>query len=260
MVREKVTHKVQPVIILFVSLIVSLTVGLVGGSLLARPILWISASHPVHMKGKEESLFHYATVRHTNIVNKIKFDFFGADSNDTPISANNSTESYGHFDLFTAELYARLAAEKYFLENAYDEDTGEAILSYDHNLVIDQNVEPLVEAGTGGPSAGLMFALEYLNLSTGNSLTAIPIAGTGTIDPDGNVGAVGMVDKKISGIPDNIHYFFVSQENMNDPDTAQDIVVAAKKHKIQLVVVNTLDDAVSWLCANATKGNALCVV
>lgn len=50
----------------------------------------------------------------------------------------------------------------------------------------------------GGPSGGLMFSLQIYNQVTGKNLRqGQKIAGTGTVDGDGNVGEIGGIDKKI---------------------------------------------------------------
>jgi PDZ domain-containing protein len=52
----------------------------------------------------------------------------------------------------------------------------------------------------GGPSAGMMFALGIIDKLTPSSLTRKRIiAGTGTIDDDGNVGPIGGIGEKILG-------------------------------------------------------------
>jgi Lon-like protease len=51
----------------------------------------------------------------------------------------------------------------------------------------------------GGPSAGMMWALGLYDLLTPGDLTGgRTIAGTGTIDPQGNVGPIGGVENKIA--------------------------------------------------------------
>ena len=50
----------------------------------------------------------------------------------------------------------------------------------------------------GGPSAGMMMALNVYNLFTESDITnGIKIAGTGTIEIDGSVGPVGGVKQKV---------------------------------------------------------------
>jgi PDZ domain-containing protein len=52
----------------------------------------------------------------------------------------------------------------------------------------------------GGPSAGLMFSLAIVDKLTPTDLTGGGhVAGTGTIDPSGNVGAIGGIRQKLAG-------------------------------------------------------------
>lgn len=52
----------------------------------------------------------------------------------------------------------------------------------------------------GGPSAGLMFALSIVDrLSPGDLTGGRHIAGTGTVNPDGVVGAIGGIPQKVRG-------------------------------------------------------------
>jgi PDZ domain-containing protein len=54
--------------------------------------------------------------------------------------------------------------------------------------------------GIGGPSAGFMFALGIVDLLTSEDITGgRAIAGTGTIDAEGNIGVVGGVTQKVFG-------------------------------------------------------------
>jgi PDZ domain-containing protein len=55
----------------------------------------------------------------------------------------------------------------------------------------------------GGPSAGLMFATGIVDKLTLEDLTAGGhVAGSGTIDPEGNVGGVGSIRQKLAGARD----------------------------------------------------------
>ena len=86
-----------------------------------------------------------------------------------------------------------------------------------------------IETGNvGGPSAGLMMALNVYNSLTEEDLTkGIKVAGTGTIEIDGSVGPVGGVKQK---------------------------VIAAKKADSSLILVPTanFDDAKSYIDENTT--------
>ncbi len=56
------------------------------------------------------------------------------------------------------------------------------------------------DANVGGPSAGMMFSLGIVDILTEGPLTGGEhVAGTGTIDPEGNVGPIGGIQQKLVG-------------------------------------------------------------
>ncbi|MFC6180716.1 SepM family pheromone-processing serine protease [Lactiplantibacillus daowaiensis] len=67
------------------------------------------------------------------------------------------------------------------------------------NVKVTTKIPVKVDPGDiGGPSAGLMFSLQiYQQLTNQNLRHGRKIAGTGTINPDGSVGEIGGIDKKI---------------------------------------------------------------
>ncbi|WP_149955347.1 YlbL family protein [Zafaria cholistanensis] len=67
----------------------------------------------------------------------------------------------------------------------------------------------------GGPSAGMMFALGVVDTLTPGELTGgRHFAGTGTIDADGNVGAIGGIAQKMAGARSlGAEYFLAPAEN-----------------------------------------------
>lgn len=93
----------------------------------------------------------------------------------------------------------------------------------------------------GGPSAGLMFALSLYNLLTPGDLTGGRlIAGTGTIDPEGNVGPIGGVERKVVAAERaGAEYFFVPQENYED--------VCRAARNIRVIQVKTIREAIQFL-------------
>lgn len=104
---------------------------------------------------------------------------------------------------------------------------------FDVNLRLDDNI--------GGPSAGLMFALGIYDVLTPGSLTSgRAIAGTGEIDGEGKVGAIGGIQQKLVGAQSaGARLFLVPAGNCPealdgpyDPD------------EMRLVKVSTLDEAV----------------
>ncbi len=109
-----------------------------------------------------------------------------------------------------------------------------------------EEMQVRIEAGAiGGPSAGLMFALEIYNRLVADDITkGYTIAGTGGIYPDGRVGVIGGVQYKVIAA-DRVgaDIFFVPSRNAQlAEETAR-----ALKTDMQIVVVETLEDALSYL-------------
>lgn len=90
----------------------------------------------------------------------------------------------------------------------------------------------------GGPSAGMMYALGILNKLTGVDLVGgKTIAGTGTIDNNGKVGAIGGIRlKMISAKRDGARWFLAPNSNCDE-------VVGNIPQGLNVVSVKTLDDA-----------------
>ncbi|WP_269857698.1 S16 family serine protease [Streptomyces sp. RPT161] len=103
-------------------------------------------------------------------------------------------------------------------------------------------------ADVGGPSAGLMFTLGIIDRvqgdGKGNDLTGgRTIAGTGTIDQSGAVGAVGGVPlKEQAAKRDGATVFLTPKDECSDAK-------AELPAGLKLIPVNTLDDALSSLAA-----------
>ncbi|MEO7803821.1 MAG: PDZ domain-containing protein [Actinomycetota bacterium] len=94
----------------------------------------------------------------------------------------------------------------------------------------------------GGPSAGLIFALAIYDLLDPADLTGgRVIAGTGTITPDGVVGAVGAVAQKIKGAEkQGATVFLVPADEFKE-------AVAAVDNDMQVIGVSTLREAIDAL-------------
>lgn len=94
----------------------------------------------------------------------------------------------------------------------------------------------------GGPSAGQMLALAIYDKLTPGQLTAGKrISGTGTIDPDGNIGPIGGAKQKMYGARRAGHeWFLVPSENCeqvigNIPDGLRVVKVSNIKDSLQAV-------------------------
>lgn len=94
---------------------------------------------------------------------------------------------------------------------------------------------------TGGPSGGLIFTLGLIDLLTPEDiLQGRKIAGTGTIEGDGSIGAIGGVSEKIIGAKKaGASILFVSRENCTELPGSVD--------GIQVVAISTIDEAISYL-------------
>ncbi|WP_025272444.1 YlbL family protein [Haloglycomyces albus] len=131
-------------------------------------------------------------------------------------------------------------------ETVTDVDPGAVELEFDHadpyNIDIDAEALEI-----GGPSAGLMFTLGILDRIMPEDLTGgFSIAGTGTIDANGEVGPIGGVQQKVKAVEENdIGLFLTPADNCDDAKPA------AEGTNVELAKVNTLSDAVEALEAYA---------
>ncbi|GAA3406756.1 SepM family pheromone-processing serine protease [Paenibacillus hodogayensis] len=116
-----------------------------------------------------------------------------------------------------------------------------------------------IDAGEiGGPSAGLLFSLEIFNqLTPGDLSKGYRIAGTGTIDPGGNVCSIGGIRQKIVAADrEKADIFFAPADRKKgecnlaaDVPNASDAADQAKKigTGMKVVPIATMDEAVRYL-------------
>jgi PDZ domain-containing protein len=104
------------------------------------------------------------------------------------------------------------------------------------------DVELKLAENIGGPSAGLMFALGIYDVLTPGSMTeGKTIAGTGEIDGEGNVGAIGGIQQKLVGAEsDGARLFLVPEDNC-----AEALDGSYDPDKMRLVKVTTLAEAIA---------------
>ncbi|HYY44073.1 MAG TPA: PDZ domain-containing protein [Actinomycetota bacterium] len=113
----------------------------------------------------------------------------------------------------------------------------------DVNYRYHPGVRVTIETGeVGGPSAGLMFALAIYDKLTPSDLThGLRIAGTGSIECDGDVGAIGGVEEKVAGAAQQgASVFLAPAENYSDAKSAA-------PDGIEVVKVDSFKDAVGYL-------------
>ncbi len=114
-------------------------------------------------------------------------------------------------------------------------DNNDPIIEFPVEVIIDsQNI--------GGPSAGMMFTLQIIDQLTEGELThGQRIAGTGTISRDATVGPIGGITQKVyAAIDAGARAVLVPASNYDD-------AVLAAKDDIEVVRVETVDDALAFL-------------
>lgn len=120
-----------------------------------------------------------------------------------------------------------------------DDGAGNAIMAIWVDPIFDIPVDVTVHIDkVGGPSAGLMFSLAIMDLLTPqDELAGQKVAGTGTIDVTGAVGAIGGIRMKMFGAVDSGAEFFLAPSD-NCPEVVGNIPAG-----LRVVSVDTLDDA-----------------
>ena len=114
---------------------------------------------------------------------------------------------------------------------------------YDYEL--SKEIELDFSDKEGGPSGGFMLSLAIFNRLTKEDLTkGRKIAGTGTIDKDGNIGEIGGVKHKVLGAyQGDADVFFVPSANYEEAiKTSKE-----KGYNLNIVKVKTLDEAIEYL-------------
>jgi PDZ domain-containing protein len=116
---------------------------------------------------------------------------------------------------------------------------GAATYNLQYEFPVDVEID---STNIGGPSAGMMYTLAVMDVLTPDDITkGHRIAGTGTINSDGTVGAIGGVRQKVEGAAAaGAEYILVPQDNYEDALTA-DVT------GVEIVSVTTIDDALSFL-------------
>lgn len=123
-------------------------------------------------------------------------------------------------------------------------------------LVADQQVEVernvTIKSGKiGGPSAGLMFALEMYDKLVEEDITkGYNIAGSGEIDFDGNVSRIGGIDKKVVAAHRNeIDIFFAPNENGDPESNYMEAKETANQlnTEMEIIPIDTFEEALDYL-------------
>lgn len=113
---------------------------------------------------------------------------------------------------------------------------------------VDPELNLTFRASEGGASGGLMIALNIYNSLTEEDITkGRRIAGTGTIDALGNVGAIDGVKYKIIGAHKNkMEIVFVPKDNYEEAIKVKE----EYNYDMEIISVDTFDDALNYLINN----------
>lgn len=117
------------------------------------------------------------------------------------------------------------------------------ITNYEYELPNDLNIN--FKSSEGGSSGGLILSLGIYSEITGiDILKGRNIAGTGTIDIEGNVGEIDGVKYKIAGaVKNKMDIILVSPYNYEEAKK----VVEENNYDIELVEVSTFKEAIDYL-------------
>ena len=117
-------------------------------------------------------------------------------------------------------------------------------------LVATFPLEIAIESGeVGGPSAGLMWALGLYDLMTPGDLTrGRTIAGTGSIDLEGDVGPIGGVrDKVVAAREAGADILLVPEDNLPE-------LRGVSTDGLELISVSSFEEAVDALAQSEPTG------
>lgn len=122
----------------------------------------------------------------------------------------------------------------------------------DKTIITDPKVS-IDSEEIGGPSAGLMFTLEIINQLLEEDITqGYDVAGTGTMESEGEVGRIGGIDQKVIAADNGgMEIFFAPDDEVAaDGESNYDVAVETAEEigtDMEIVPVQTLQDALDYL-------------
>lgn len=138
----------------------------------------------------------------------------------------------------------------YTLKTVQSDDSGprRAVVGFTIGVGYTSTVKVTIKLDdVGGPSAGLMFTLGIIDMLTpGEENAGQHVAGTGTMDENGNVGAIGGIRQKMAAArSDGATVFLVPASNCAE-------ALLQVPDGLRLVKVSTVDNALAGLTAAVT--------
>ena len=121
-----------------------------------------------------------------------------------------------------------------------------AMITEDFDVKSDKKVNFNFSSSESGPSGGLMITLAlYSNLNKIDLTKGKKIAGTGTIDINGNVGEISGVKYKLIGAVNEKADVFLVPEGKNYKEAKK--IKKERGYKIDIVPVETFEEALNYL-------------
>lgn len=145
-------------------------------------------------------------------------------------------------------LVERNGEEKECHATLYDSEDGVkagVALTVTYNYQEEPEASITMKQSESGPSGGLMMSLAIYNSLVDEDITkGKTVVGTGTIDIDGNVGAIGGVKYKLIGaVKNKADVFLVPKDNYEEAIEVKN----EKGYDITILAVDTLSDAIESL-------------
>lgn len=128
-----------------------------------------------------------------------------------------------------------------------DKKIGVVIVT-DYNYDLDPKITLKFKSSESGSSGGMMLALGiYSEIADVDLIKGRHIAGTGTIDNNGNIGEIGGVKYKIIGAYEKkVDLVFVPKENYEEAKKVND----EYKYNLKIISVSTFDEVINYLKEN----------
>lgn len=124
-----------------------------------------------------------------------------------------------------------------------EDEPGEPMIGIVLGVLTEPPFPIDIQSGdVGGPSAGMMHSLAIIDaLSEGELTKGRVIAGTGTIDFQGNIGTIGGIRQKVVAAE------AAGAGHILVPEGNYETALTAERESIEIVPVATLEDAIAFL-------------
>lgn len=218
----------------------------------------ISISDAIYSAFKE-------TDKEFKIINQEFYVYYLTEESQTSLKVGDKIISYDNnkfddFDIFKEYINTKEIGDKINIEYirndktyegyfiVYEEENnkyvGASIVNL-YDIESEYNINIATKNSESGPSAGMMISLSVYNaISDEDIVKGRKIVGTGTIDKEGNIGAIGGVSYKLaSAVKEKADIFICSSENYEEVKEE----IEKNNYDIKVISVSTLGEAIEKL-------------